>query len=508
MDHSHKLKFVAQMTKMALEHLPHYDSGGVITAGNASTPLGGPAGALTVQNTYQAAAPTSAATVGQQQAGLAAQLQTEAAGGGPNPAQLQYLQNAQQIAQQQAAVNAQNRALNPGLAARQSSQAAVAAGQQAAGTAAAQQAQQQLAAQSQLGQLTGQEQTGAMQAAGINAQIAQNNVNAVQQTSAGLLGGVGQAFSALPVVGGLFSGLAHGGEVKQKYSDKAHKFIGKEMHQWGKGRLHSGSKHGPVVTDQKQAVAIALSQARDKGLKVPQAKMHSGGLIPHSRGADPKTTLGAYASGGTINTSDLGIPTFSNVNDLPVVGPRSGGQSGGFGNQGNFGAPQLTQPALGSSSGVGSVTQAGLSGPTQVSSAPGLGGAAMASQLGAAPDIVAGGGTSAGLASLAPAAAAFAKGGKAHKTGAPVRALVSPGEGYLKPDQVKPVADGKMNPMQVAERIPGKAKVKGDSEKNDVVPKVLADGGMVIPRSVMAHPMAPERAAAFVRAHLAKKRLS
>lgn len=38
--------------------------------------------------------------------------------------------------------------------------------------------------------------------------------------------------------------------------------VAKTMHEWGAGKLHSGSKRGPVVQDQKQAVAIALSQAR------------------------------------------------------------------------------------------------------------------------------------------------------------------------------------------------------------------------------------------------------
>lgn len=33
------------------------------------------------------------------------------------------------------------------------------------------------------------------------------------------------------------------------------------MHEWGQGKLHSGSKKGPIVTSQKQAVAIALNQA-------------------------------------------------------------------------------------------------------------------------------------------------------------------------------------------------------------------------------------------------------
>lgn len=33
------------------------------------------------------------------------------------------------------------------------------------------------------------------------------------------------------------------------------------MDEWKHGKLHSGSKHGPKVTSQKQAVAIALSQS-------------------------------------------------------------------------------------------------------------------------------------------------------------------------------------------------------------------------------------------------------
>jgi hypothetical protein len=38
--------------------------------------------------------------------------------------------------------------------------------------------------------------------------------------------------------------------------------MSKVMHEYGKGDLHSGSKSGPVVKSQKQAVAIGLSEAR------------------------------------------------------------------------------------------------------------------------------------------------------------------------------------------------------------------------------------------------------
>lgn len=34
------------------------------------------------------------------------------------------------------------------------------------------------------------------------------------------------------------------------------------MKEWKEGTLHSGSKKGPVVRSQKQAVAIALSEQR------------------------------------------------------------------------------------------------------------------------------------------------------------------------------------------------------------------------------------------------------
>jgi hypothetical protein len=45
--------------------------------------------------------------------------------------------------------------------------------------------------------------------------------------------------------------------------------VAKVMHEWGKGELHSGSKSGPKVESQPQAVAIALSQA---GLSKPKSE--------------------------------------------------------------------------------------------------------------------------------------------------------------------------------------------------------------------------------------------
>ena len=42
------------------------------------------------------------------------------------------------------------------------------------------------------------------------------------------------------------------------------KKTGKVMHEFKEGTLHSGSKSGPKVTSRKQAIAIALSEARRK----------------------------------------------------------------------------------------------------------------------------------------------------------------------------------------------------------------------------------------------------
>jgi hypothetical protein len=51
-----------------------------------------------------------------------------------------------------------------------------------------------------------------------------------------------------------------------KESKKTEKKISKVMREGYKGKLHSGSKKGPIVTDPKQMMAIGYSEAR-KGKK-------------------------------------------------------------------------------------------------------------------------------------------------------------------------------------------------------------------------------------------------
>lgn len=126
------------------------------------------------------------------------------------------------------------------------------------------------------------------------------------------------------------------------------------------------------------------------------------------------------------------------------------------------------------------------------------------------------GGTGAGLMSMA--ALAMYKGGtpmegphKSHVAnflmakGGKVPAMVSPGEISLSPEQVHAVVHEGANPFKVGERIGGKAKVKGDSLKNDTVPKTLEEGGVIIPRHI-ATKMDPEKAELFVHRALARKK--
>jgi len=48
--------------------------------------------------------------------------------------------------------------------------------------------------------------------------------------------------------------------------------VRKVMKEFKSGTLHSGSKSGPTVSSRKQAVAIALSEARKSGQKVSAKK--------------------------------------------------------------------------------------------------------------------------------------------------------------------------------------------------------------------------------------------
>jgi hypothetical protein len=57
-----------------------------------------------------------------------------------------------------------------------------------------------------------------------------------------------------------------------KESKKAQEKISRVMHEYKEGKLHSGSKKGKIVENPRQAIAIGISEARKKGLKVGKKK--------------------------------------------------------------------------------------------------------------------------------------------------------------------------------------------------------------------------------------------
>lgn len=62
----------------------------------------------------------------------------------------------------------------------------------------------------------------------------------------------------LPMIPPGAGGMKKGGAVPKK---GAHK-VGKVMKEFAAGKLHSGSKSGPIVKNPKQAIAIGISEAR------------------------------------------------------------------------------------------------------------------------------------------------------------------------------------------------------------------------------------------------------
>jgi hypothetical protein len=59
--------------------------------------------------------------------------------------------------------------------------------------------------------------------------------------------------------------------MARRYSRGASKDVERAMHKRKRGRLKSG-RSGKIVKSRKQAIAIGLSEARQKGKKVPRRK--------------------------------------------------------------------------------------------------------------------------------------------------------------------------------------------------------------------------------------------
>lgn len=418
-------------------------------------------------------------------------LKNIAAGNGPNPAQNALNQATSANVANQAALMAGQRGAgaNVGLMARQAAQQGAATQQQAAGQGATMQAQQQMNAINQMGGISGQQvqnQANAVQGYGTMAQNEQQNLlNAVSQYNNAAVGNASSQNSsnagiANTIAGGqmkMMSGLinsagsaamaATGGEVKKDsvgqnpvmLADGAAPVMGApnlgvNYDLPGPRSFVGRSLRSNTPSNTAPAAPIAQAAPNPLALDQKDSEVQAGQTIGKGAIAAGKAIGGLFSSkepsaADAIKDPDMGSQ-FANAVPAPSLGVDTSMPT----------APEM--PMFDDGGMVEQITKA-------------------------APMI----------------AMMLSKGGK-------VPALVSPGEMYLPPDKVAKVAKAKDKGDEIkkeAEKIPGKAKVKGDSLKNDTVPKTLEEGGIVIPRSIALADDMPKKAAAFIAAHLAKNGL-
>lgn len=462
-----------------------------VNQGSLSDSFGRNATAIDQQNAFLAALQAQNGITNQSD--VYNQLSGIANGTGPNPAQAALNQATGANVANQAALMAGQRGAgsNVGLLARQAAMQGGNIQQQAAGQGATLQAQQALNAIGQMGNISGQQvanQAGATQASTNAAQNYQQNVlnaanqlnqanvgmksnqnstnqgiaNTVAQGQQGLLGSITGGIGG--VLGGVF---AHGGEVKNyaRGGDVPNPPL--------EGSKDKG-KSGPIVSDPNNPVIKSIGKSFG---------FADGGGI----------------TAGFVNPADLLTPSLSGLSASTSSGPANGPQSnvGKFHMNDSMATPQLYGGS--SNSGAAALQKGGADLGRGIGSAIGNLFASKGSNEGAM--------TAGGADDIMPSANAFgdsqgmsfmaAKGG-------PVKAVVSPGEIYLSPAKVEKVVKGKASPVD-GEKIKGQAKVKGDSLKNDTVPKTLEEGGIVLPRSVTQSKDPAKKASEFVAAILSKK---
>lgn len=398
-----------------------------------------------------------------QQQALANQMQGLANGTGPNPAQAALAQaTGANVANQSALMAGQRGAgSNVGMMARQAGQQGGALQQQAAGQGATMQAQQQIAGMQAL--------------QGQQANMANLSTNQVGQ-QAGALGGLNQYSQGEQSILQQAAAARNAADVQMQMN------INNTMA--GNAQSNQGFQQG---------MFSQLTSAAGKGAGMGGVpKGYDGGLIKDGqvkRYADggmstaaPQVQVLPQNQPGAQVAAPKRSPIQDHVDDLAGLSDSKSpnvqaGLKAGQGMADIFGG--LAGRLKGSSSSPSDATPTASSSEDMINS---MGGGAK----GTTPYISSG--------QAMEDAMRMALGGR-------VPALVSPGEVYLPPKDAQEVYKGKKNPMS-GEKIKGKAKVKGDNLKNDIVPKTLEEGGIVIPRSIVNSPDAVKHAIKFVRAHL------
>lgn len=423
---------------------------------------------LTAQNKFQASSPTITnqnfgpriqslqgeqnQTYGQQQS-LAQQLLNQSQGIGPNPVQAALNQQTGQNVAQTGALMAGQRGAgaNTGLLARQAGQMGANAQQQSIGQAATLQAQQQLAAQKALqdsyqnmanqaiqGESIQQGGLASQNSAITTGQLGAQGINAniAGQNAAAINGTTGSIMNALGGAGA--SMLSKGGEVKKMASGGGVMGIAQ----------FASPQAAPInMTDWKGQGVLVNAPKGDK--KKPQT--------PGDTGSSPDTgDAGDWEGGGGLAGGAGDAEGMPSVGGLGTMLASHGGMIPNYDDGGeindNIGIADFSPPSSSASGGAG-----------------GDGGGA-GIQLGKKG----GGGGGGGLASMLPLLAMLAHGGTPEQAFS--RAL-----------------------MKLGGKVPGKAKVSGDNEKNDTQPTLLSPGEVVLPRSVTQSPQAAKKAAEFMK---------
>lgn len=434
---------------------------------NGAGTLGGAAGQQAGLNSQLAGA---GGLQGQQAAlagslGLAGQLQPGAAnlqgaisglqgvanGTGPNPAAAQLANATAANTANQAALMAGQRGAgaNAGLLARQIAQQGAANQQNAIGQMAALQAQQQLGALGQIGSLAGT-QVGAQQSALGQAGNLGSGLTSQQMQGIGQQANIGQA-----QLGAQQTGINTAGNI-------ANQQVGNQLNTQQQIAQNA-------LTNQQIAAGQLQSQNNINAQMAQQQAQQQSGLVGGLLGGAASALTGGLLSGG----------------GTAAMGATSPGTAAGFGSLTTKSNPNA---------GVGNYAALAHGGKVESQSTISL-------DHGHGPKSYLAKTLKGGLEAHP---IMMASGGEVPKK---VPAMVSPGEQYIPPQEVKQVASGQKDPLDAGMKIPGKAKVKGDSLKNDTVPATLEEGGIVIPKSVMESKNPHWEAKRFVEAIMAKQGL-
>jgi hypothetical protein len=436
----------------------------------------------------------------QAQQGALQGFQNIASGIGANVAQSQLNQATAANVANQAAMMAGQRGSNAnvGMMARQAAQQGAATQQQAAGQAATLQAQQQQAALGQMasigqGLTQAQAQQQAQMANTASTQSGQQ-AQALQGLNTATQGEQGQVLNAIQ--GQNQANVGMQSNINQANAGLANTQLTGQQNMMGNIAGGIGSAFG-----------LGGGGAKAEG-GIIHANSGFDGYAEIPAGTDPFANTPAAAN-------SIQMPVNGNMpgSGMPAPSPESGGTANpmaqqpqssqpphksfvgkfmaGYGNSANTAdSNKLTGTALagnvlgqGLGQGINALVNSFSSSPTPT------------------PQTVAGGPQDAGAPSTSDIESTAAKGGK-------VPALLSPGEKYLSPKEVKKVANGKESPEKVGKKVPGKPKVPGakNSYANDTVPATLEEGGVVIPRSITQGPNPHWEAMKFVRAIAAKNK--